>query len=65
MPDEAKPEQIDFLAEHIDSRKEWGAYVDLMTRIRRTGAAQADEFLAGVWRRLERALQDADKRPAS
>jgi len=41
--------------ERFASRKEWGAYINLTTTLHRTTAAQADEFIAQIWARLEQA----------
>ena len=46
----------DFQDEHIASRKDWGAYVDLTTTLHRKTVAQVDEFLAQLRARLERVL---------
>ena len=41
--------------EHLASRKEWGAYINLTTVVHRQTAAQADEFIARIRARLEKA----------
>lgn len=39
------------------SRKDWGRYVDLTTKLHRKVAAQADEFLAQLHARIEQAVR--------
>lgn len=38
---------------HLESRKDWCAYVNLSTMVHRQVAAQANEFIAQLWARLE------------
>jgi hypothetical protein len=59
MPDTAKRQPEPLLKEHIGSRKEWGAYVELMTRIRENRVAQVDEFVADLRTQIKRALRRA------
>jgi hypothetical protein len=46
----------EFVEEHIASRKEWGAYVDVTSKLHRATAKAAEEFLADIRARLARKL---------
>lgn len=54
--DSPKGAPVDLLREHITSRKNWGAYVGLASEVHRSVGADADEFLAHIRARLDRAL---------
>jgi hypothetical protein len=57
MSHDGKRERVERLADHIASRKDWGAYVELVTKVHRNVAAEADAFLADLRKQIERALQ--------
>jgi hypothetical protein len=62
---EAKREPIELLEEHIASRKEWSAYVELVTKVHRSVASEADAFLTDLRTRIELALRGAGEPPQS
>jgi hypothetical protein len=61
----AKRESIELLEEHIASRKEWSAYVELVTKVHRNVASEADQFLTDLRTRIELALRGAGEPPQS
>ena len=48
---------VDLRDEHIGSRKDWGAYVNLSTMMHRRDIAQIDDFIAQLRARLEQAMR--------
>jgi len=46
---------INLRDEHLASRKEWGAYINLTTALHRNMVARTDEFLAQMSARIEQA----------
>jgi hypothetical protein len=50
-------ERPTLLDEHIGSRKDWGEYVRLITKIRFSDVQRNDEFLAALRTRIEQALR--------
>ena len=46
--------------EHIGSRKDWGAYIDLTTALHLRTVAQVDEYLAQVRARLQEATRQRE-----
>jgi hypothetical protein len=40
------------LEEHIASRKDWGRYLNVTTKLHRADAERADDFIAHMWSRI-------------
>jgi hypothetical protein len=54
--------RINLRDEHIASRKDWGAYVDLKTEVHRREVAQVTQSLAQLRARLEQATLGKEKK---
>lgn len=51
----SRKESPRLLEEHIASRKDWGSYVNITTKLHRSDAERAGDFLAHIRARLNEA----------
>jgi hypothetical protein len=49
--------KTDFLEERIASRKDWGAYVEIASSLRRSSSSQIDALLADLRARIADAMR--------